>query len=382
MLEQRLLEKAIGVAGRLIAVEPFGEGSIARFTVDAGEHAGDWFVDSSRQPVARETGFVIRSRDGAHVARIWKHPFDPRLPALRTALDPDRLARISGAGGSEGGIDARVLAYRPGRRAVVRLTQHGVHLFVKVVRPGEAEDLAEIHRACRAAGVPAPEVVHWTPAGVVVVRDATGTPGPVEASRMPVTELLDAVDDLRERLRTVRTRRIARASVGSRVDWHLDRLAAALPERVADVRAMRPALVPRVRRAGPPSVVHGDLHIGQLFFDGGRVSSVIDVDTAGLGDPADDAAAFVGHAIASAVRNEVAGRSADAALLQGLADEAADRWLHDPHAAALTALHLTGHAIRIVDRTPAAAHLLLDRALETAARASQAEPLSRRAATR
>ncbi|MGM1028913.1 MAG: phosphotransferase family protein [Actinomycetota bacterium] len=366
MLEQRLLEKAIGEPGRLIAVEPFGEGSIARFTIDAGEHAGDWFVDSSRQPVVLETGFVIRSRDGIPVARIWKHPLDPRLPALRTALDPERLARIASAAGSDGPIDAGVLAYRPGRRAVVRLTQHGAHLFVKVVRPGEAEDLAAIHGACRTAGVPAPEVVHWTPAGVVVVRDATGTPGPVAASRMPTSELLDAVDDLREHLLTVRTRRIARASVGSRVDWHLDRLAAGLPERAADVRALLPALVPHLRRVGPPRVVHGDLHIGQLFFADGRVSSVIDVDTAGLGDPADDAAAFVGHATASAVRNEVAGRAADAALLQGIADEAADRWLRDPHAAALTALHLVGHGIRAVDRSPESASLLLDRARDVA----------------
>lgn len=362
MLEQRLLEKAIGDAGRLIAVEPFGEGSIARFTIDAGEHAGDWFVDSSRQPVARETGFVIRSREGVAVARIWRHPLDPRLPALRTALDPVRLGRIANAAGSGGPIEARVLAYRPGRRAVVRLTQHGVHLFVKVVRPGEAEDLAEIHRACRAAGVPAPEVVHWTPAGVVVVRDAEGTPGPVAASRMPAGELLDAVDELREHLLSVRTRRIARASAGSRIDWHLDRLAADLPARAADARALLPALVPHLRRVGQARVVHGDLHIGQLFLTGGRVSSVIDVDTAGLGDPADDTAAFIGHAIASAVTNEVAGRTAHAALLQAIADEAADRWLRDAHAAALTALHLVGHGIRAADRSPEAASLLLDRA--------------------
>jgi aminoglycoside phosphotransferase (APT) family kinase protein len=362
VLEQRLLEKAIGAAGRLIAVEPFGEGSIARFTVDAGEHAGDWFVDTSRQPVARETGFLIRSRDRVAVARIWKHPLDPRLPALRTAVDPARLARIANAAGSDGPIEARVLAYRPGRRAVVRLTQHGVHLFVKVVRPGEAEDLAEIHRACRAAGVPAPEVVHWTPAGVVVVRDAVGTPGPVAASRMAAGELLDAVDELREQLRSVRTRRIARASAGSRVDWHLGRLAADLPQRAADARALLPVLVPHLRRVGPATVVHGDLHIGQLFLAEGRISSVIDVDTAGLGDLADDTAAFIGHAIASAVSNEVAGRAADAARLQAIADEAADRWLRDPHAAALTALHLVGHGIRAVDRSPEAAGLLLDRA--------------------
>ena len=167
MLEQRLLEKAIGSPGRLISAEPFGDGRIARLTVDDGPDAGEWFVDTSRQAVAKETGFVIRDGDGSTVARIWKHPLDPRLPALRTALDPDRLRRIAEYGGSTTGpIEARVLSYRPGRRAVVRMTQHGRHMFVKVVRPAEAEELAHIHQACRDAGVPAPRVAHWAPSGV------------------------------------------------------------------------------------------------------------------------------------------------------------------------------------------------------------------------
>lgn len=368
MLEQRLLRKAIGVTGRPVAVEPFGEGRIVRCTVDEGEHAGEWFVDTSGQAVARETGFVVRDGDGAVVARIWRHPLDPRLPALRNAVNPDAIARISAAAGSEGEVEARMLAYRPGRRAVVRLTQHDVHLFLKVVRPGEAEDLVGIHTACRAAGVPAPEVVHWSPAGVVVVRDATGTPGPVAASRMPAADLLDAVDALRERLLEVDTRRVARASVGTRVEWHAERLADALPDRAADARALLPRLAAAVQRTGPARVVHGDLHIGQLFFEGGWVSSVIDVDTAGLGDPADDAAAFIGHALASAARNAEADRGSGAALLEGLADAAADRWLRTPHDAALAALHCMGHAIRAAERSPASAHALVDRALALAPR--------------
>ncbi|WP_072314954.1 aminoglycoside phosphotransferase family protein [Agrococcus sp. Marseille-P2731] len=367
MLEQRLLEKAIGHPGRLVSSEPFGEGRIARFTVDDGAESGEWFVDTSRQAVAKETGFVIRDRAGLIVARIWKHPLDPRLPALRTALDPARLTRIAMAGGSTPGpIEARVLAYRPGRRAVVRMTQLGRHMFVKVVRPGEAEDLATIHEACRDAGVPAPRVVHWSRAGALVVRDAAGTPGPVAAATMAPEALLDAADALREQLLGVRTHRVARASVGSRLDWHVERLATGLPEQRREVLELPAALVPHLRRVGPPRVIHGDLHIGQLFFTDGAVSAVIDVDTAGLGDPSDDAAAFIGHATASAVRNEVAGRDADAALLRELVHAASDRWLRDPHTTALAALHMMGHAVRAAERSSEAARLLLQRARITA----------------
>lgn len=365
MLEQQLLEKAIGAPGRLVSTEPFGHGRIARFTVDDGDESGEWFVDTSRQPVAAETGFVIRDGGGAPVARIWKHPLDPRLPALRTALDPDRLLRIALAGGSTPGpIEARVLSYRPGRRAVVRITQLGRHMFVKVVRPGEAEELAEIHRACRDAGVPAPRVVHWAPSGVLVVRDAAGTAGPVAAATMEPEAVLDAVDALREQLLAVRTHRIARASVGTRLEWHIDRLAAALPDRERDVRGLLAVLAPSIRRVGPARVIHGDLHIGQLFFTEGAISGVIDVDTAGMGDPSDDAAAFIGHATASAVRNETAGRVDDARILHTLGEAAADRWIRDRHTAALTSLHLLGHALRAVERSAEAARLMLDEALD------------------
>ncbi|SDS18996.1 aminoglycoside phosphotransferase family protein [Agrococcus carbonis] len=365
MLEQRLLEKAIGSPGRLISAEPFGDGRIARLTVDDGPDAGEWFVDTSRQAVAKETGFVIRDGDGSTVARIWKHPLDPRLPALRTALDPDRLRRIAEYGGSTTGpIEARVLSYRPGRRAVVRMTQHGRHMFVKVVRPAEAEELAHIHQACRDAGVPAPRVAHWAPSGVLVVRDAAGIPGPLAAATVPPERIVDAVDALREQLLGVRTHRIARASVGTRLEWHIDRLAAALPGRERELHHLLALLLPSIRRVGPPRVIHGDLHIGQLFFTDESISGVIDVDTTGLGDPSDDAAAFIGHATASAVRNETAGRAGDARILHALGEAAADRWIRDRHTAALASLHLVGHAIRAAERNLEGANLMLDEALD------------------
>src|SRR5690606_15772914 len=41
--------------------------------------------------------------------------------------------------------------------------------------------------------------------------------------------------------------------------------------------------------------VHGDLHESQLLVEHGRLVAVLDVDTAGLGDPRDDWATFLGH---------------------------------------------------------------------------------------
>lgn len=41
--------------------------------------------------------------------------------------------------------------------------------------------------------------------------------------------------------------------------------------------------------------VHGDLHDGQLLVDGGRISGLLDVDTAGNGDRITDLSTLVGH---------------------------------------------------------------------------------------
>src|SRR5690606_23025947 len=73
--------------------------------------------------------------------------------------------------------------------------------------------------------------------------------------------------------------------------------------------------------------VHGDLHVGQLFVaedDASVISGVIDIDTCGLGDPADDEAAFMGHLVASLVLSRAdAERSAG---FRRLLDAAAGRW--------------------------------------------------------
>lgn len=84
-------------------------------------------------------------------------------------------------------------------------------------------------------------------------------------------------------------------------------------------------------------VVHGDLHFGQLFIgDRGEISGVIDIDALGAADPTEDAAAFLSHAVASAVITSGANRE----RMRQLADHAAQRWGADPGVRALTLVHL------------------------------------------
>ena len=51
------------------------------------------------------------------VVHVWRHPADPELPALAIACTPSLLSRRLGTP-----IKATMVAYRPTRRAVVRVT--------------------------------------------------------------------------------------------------------------------------------------------------------------------------------------------------------------------------------------------------------------------
>lgn len=344
MDEGELLHEALGTTGTRISRDPFGDGVIAGFEVEQDGRTLTYFVDTSGQQVPEETGFVLHSGD-AVVARVWLHPADPRLPSLKVAAFGDSAARLLERVGVEGNFASQLIAYRPGKRAVLRLTSDAETLYLKVVPPEKAEHIADLHRALGAAGVPVPGVRTWSRHGVVLLDEAPGTPGPDAAVVLDPDALLDAVELVRLALGRADIQDRARPSLASRAEWYTTRLALAMPEERERIAAIRERIARAVRGVTLPDVVHGDLHLGQLFFADGRVTGLIDVDTTGVGDTADDSAAFIAHARTSAMLNLEAGKRDAATALHRLADAATDRWLESGHAKALTAMHLVAHGL-------------------------------------
>ena len=115
-----------------------------------------------------------------------------------------------------------------------------------------------------------------------------------------------------------------------------------------------------------PTVVHGDLHLGQLFLHDGRISGLIDIDTLAVGDPGEDTAAFLSHAIASALLT--GGDASD--RVWALADLAADRWAGDDGVRGRTLVHLAGHLIAATQRGESAGAEGLENAARAIARGS------------
>lgn len=331
--------------------EPLGDGAVAGFVMPDGAIA---YVDTSGLPVAQETGLALEG-----VARVWAHPADPHLPALAPAAFGHAAEVLLRRLGIAADGMPEFVGYRPGRRAVLRVPlADGGHVWVKVVRPRRIARIAEVHEELRRHGLPVPAVRGWSPEGLLVLDGARGVAA-TDAEWTP-DAFLDAVDVLRARLADAPLDGPARTSLAARLPWYADSLVRALPDRREQVTALAAACGAVLAvDAGAAATIHGDLHLGQLFLDGGEISGLIDVDTAGHGAPVDDEAVFIGHAVASALLT--AEHGGDAGRVWALADAARARWSADERTSALIAVHLLGHALGAVSGGAAErAGILLD----------------------
>jgi aminoglycoside phosphotransferase len=335
------------------------------------------FVEPGLPSALGRDVLTLPTPDGTDLVTVWLYPSDPALPALRTVTDVESTAAVLGLLGIAGTPRAvDVVSYRPGRRAVVQVDSDTHRLFLKVVEPAKAESISERHELFRLSGLPVPRLLGWSSDGVVGM---SGLPG-IEAQHAVGkignhAAFLDQLEFLCSLLEVVPAVNTARPSLFNRLDWYLERLTDRLPadaERVAQVGA---AIAKKGAEGRDfeftPVTIHGDLHLGQLFVDADRpseIAGILDIDTAGVGDPADDAGAFYAHlvALAESLRDRDPFSSAECFRL---ADAWCGRWRRnrnagfDARSRAIAATHLLGHALQPRAADPlAASRRLLERA--------------------
>jgi hypothetical protein len=363
------------VQARRFSIETTAHGFAAGYELelDAGYGAlENHTVYLESNPTARDRDGVLSFRNDESGERIaaWLYPNDPELPALAAAVFPDAARLLLGRLGlSPTALTVTIAAYRPGKRAVVRFLSPEFTVYLKVVRPGAAEGLHIRHELWRGAGVPVPRSLGWSKDGFIALDSVAGVEAGTVLTALPPSAFLDSIDALTTQISAIASSGPARASLASRLPWYLDRLRPLLPGNGADVTAVGDA-IERMRVGAPPAppvTVHGDLHLGQIFVDPAdptRITGVLDIDTAGLGDPADDAAALYAHLVVTAMHHDDHGAPRDAAQARALAGLARARWMTraaaeshtsgvpvaaDPgfadRARAIAATHLLGHIL-------------------------------------
>lgn len=342
-----------------------GDGVVAAHQVEL--RAADGSPESHLIYVERRTGpagsqsneqrdgvLTMREEESGDKVSVWVYPRDPSLPALPAAVFPDGAAvilrRLGVDAGSE--VTLKLEAYRPGKRAVIRVDTDQSTVFLKVVTPGAAGVIAQRHEAWLEAGLPVPHVLGWSDEGLVALSALRGTPAVDAVARLDPRRFTDELVSLRQRIATIPSTSDARTSLSQRLDWYERRLSQAQPALAAPIAQV----AARIRRvladagAPPPVTVHGDLHVGQLFLDASdAIIGVLDIDTAGYGDPADDAGALYAHLIVTAALN--AAQPEIAKACDALADHWRAHWHRDDdpdfgeRATAIAATHLLAHAL-------------------------------------
>jgi aminoglycoside phosphotransferase len=378
---------ATGLARTLLSYsesisEPTDHGYLRGYQLELGSPDGSSerrlvFVEPGLPSALSPDVLTVAVDGGKDIVGVWLYPSDPALPALRTVTDVASTAVVLetlGIAATPTSVD--VVSYRPGRRAVVRVDSGTQRLFLKIVEPAKAEWISERHELFRSSGLPVPRLLGWSSEGVVAMSGLPGVEAQYAVARIGDHEaFLDQLEFLCSLLEVVPAVNTARTSLYNRLDWYIERLTERLPndaERVAEVgEAIAAKGAEGHEFEFTPVTIHGDLHLGQLFVDPAvpsEIAGILDIDTAGVGDPADDAGAFYAHLIALA--ESLAERDAATATeCFRLADAWSARWRRnrnagfDARSRAIAATHLLGHALqpRAADPT-AASRSLLERA--------------------
>ncbi len=248
-------------------------------------------------PHAPGVSLVAPTGGDGPAVHVWRHPADPELPALAVACTPSLLSHRLGSP-----VKATMVAYRPTRRAVVRVTyRDGSTSYAKVLRPSVSGAFAQRHRMLRAAGVPAPEVLRDDPDGLVLLSTGQGVALSGLLSRGMDTaqarRVLDSLTALLDSLPLSALRLERHPAWSERARHYAHAAATVLPEHASRARAVADGVEQLMAASDPGPIVpvHGDFYEANVLMEGEGVASLLDVDSLGPGYRVDDLACLLGH---------------------------------------------------------------------------------------
>lgn len=235
--------------------------------------------------------------------RVWRHPHDPVLASAPEAFSPDAVAGwLATAGLASGEVALTAVAYRPMRRAVLRVDVDGGRWFVKLQRPKRHLEYLERMALLAPAGV-TPPVVAVPAEGVTITAAAEGVSlaqalaawsmqGAVEPDPASLLELLGRLPG---GVRTLPPQR----GHDVRLRMALETAVVELPGRASEIADLGERLLAADARAelGPVVATHGDFYEANIFTVDGRATSVIDIESAGPGHLVDDLATLMAHLV-------------------------------------------------------------------------------------
>ena len=266
---------------------------------------GQFYYGLTTAPVPSEArGYATKLHDYNIFA--WEHPHDPLLPGLTLAATPAQVQQYFAPDRELTAL--HTVIYRPMNRAVFKAhlapqTPAGLGdtLYLKVLRPGIAQTLYNIHLTLGAAGVPVVPPIAPPVADVLTLAGGQGMPlGELARTegvinRFDARQLIETLDRFpREILHYPH-----RASWADRYQEFIQSAHQAMPEEYARLGqlAYRFDQAHQQLDLGPIVPTHGDLYEAHILVDPvtGEIRQILDVDGAGPGYRVDDYACLIGH---------------------------------------------------------------------------------------
>ena len=224
-------------------------------------------------------------------------------------MSTDRLREDLQARCRELGIELTISAVNPipeghsGFTYFVETEGGGPRLVLRVPPPGarptgpaDVVRQGRIMAALNEAGVPAPRVLAMSGEPVVdgrpfvLMEAVSGDRIETARSALDPIQIAEAAIRALKRMQAVP---VERSGIGSeepasleaeltRWAWLMERAPAELTGRAGELGGILGGSRPPAR---PPVLVHGDFHYGNLLFEGGRVSAILDWEIAEIGQP-------------------------------------------------------------------------------------------------
>ena len=355
--------------------EPTGDGFIVGYAVQLrgteGERDASVYVNTSSTAVIDERSLVIPDVQGGRVA-VWEYPHDPALPALSAVSFPEAVGHVLEKFGIRAaGAPVTLEAYRPGKRAVFRVDAPDARYFIKVVDPRLVRSIHSLHGTFASHGVRVPASLGYADSGMLLLDRLPGVSAAARITEIgPDPRFLASLDELSSHMARVPLKDYARPSLARRADWYASRMREISPRFAARAAALTGQIAVIWGDAKQEALVaiHGDMHLGQIFVDPNqpwRILGILDIDTAGIGDPADDRGALYGHVFVSSLEATAAGRHEVGTAFWQLASTLRGGFA-DWRVRSIAATHLVGHGLAAAAKRTAAGDQVTNALLDEA----------------
>lgn len=236
--------------------------------------------------------------------RLWRFPSDPYLPGLAMVGVKPALSHLLSK------IDSRFVtqeiqnvSYRPGKRAVFRVSTNLGVIFAKVTTTRNAARIVTLQELL-APHINTAELIGIANEDILFFRELPGVDF-LDQPNPDYRDFANQVFEIQNSLSVLKTSIVAKRKVVSNLQWYLQSLESHFTSDFMKELSLLVDSSFQIDSLETSHLIHGDFHLGQ--FKVGRSNlGVLDFDNAGMGDIVEDQSTMLASSLFGVIVNKSA----------------------------------------------------------------------------